>query len=78
MGASTPKTENGKKGNRKMAGSNDDKGYMRGAKGIDGTKGSDYVKWGKPEGVCKVTGSDGGPHTRSVSELMSQVKGKGK
>ena len=61
-----------------MAGSNDDKGYERGAMGISGRRGEDFVKWGKPEGVCKVTGSDGGPRTRSVSELMSQVKGKGK
>ncbi len=53
---------------------NDDKGYERGARGIDGKKGEDYVNWGKTEGVCKVEGSDGGPKSSGFS--VSRAKGK--
>ncbi len=56
---------------------NDDKGYVRGARGIDGNDGSDFVKWGKPEGVCKVTGSDGGPEgSKGNSAMLASAKGK--
>ncbi len=55
----------------------DDKGYERGAKGIDGQDGKNFVSWGKPEGICKVSGSDGGPSTdRSGSEMIRSAKGK--
>ncbi len=56
---------------------NDDKGYERGARGIDGKKGENYVNWGKAEGVCKVSGSDGGPSgQKSASARQSDAKGK--
>lgn len=59
----------------------DDKGYKRGAKGIDGNDGEGFVSWGKAEGVCKVTGSDGGDGAgsgASCGKLLSSAKGKGK
>jgi len=55
----------------------DDKGYEKGARGIDGRKGEDFVRWGKAEGVGKVTGDDGGPKgSKSASELQRSAKGK--
>ena len=56
---------------------NDDKGYIRGARGIDDNDGSDFVHWGKPEGICKVMASDGGNlPTRSPDALIKSAKGK--
>ncbi len=55
---------------------NDEYGYKRGAKSISGDDGGAHVKWGKPEGVCKVTGSDGGPDTKSWSTLQKEAKGQ--
>lgn len=58
---------------------NDDKGYERGAKGICGRDGENFVSWGRVEGVCKVMGSDGGSVVgagRSANQLISSAKGK--
>jgi hypothetical protein len=56
---------------------NDDKGYERGARGIDGRDGENFVSWGKAEGICKVTGSDGGPSgSKSAGEFQRSAKGK--
>ncbi len=56
----------------------DSKGYMRGAKGIDGNKGSDFVNWGGTSWPhMKVLGSDGGPKgSKGNGELQSSAKGK--
>ncbi len=58
---------------------NDDKGYERGARGIDGNDGSNFVSWGKPEGICKVTGDDGGDAcgaNKGAGALLKSAKGK--
>ncbi len=58
---------------------NDDKGYERGARGICGRDGENFVSWGKPEGVCKVTGSDGGAAAganKAIGAIQSSANGK--
>lgn len=56
---------------------NDDKGYERGARGIDGTDGESFVKWGSVSNAGKVTGTDGGPSgSKSAGELQRSAKGK--
>ncbi len=58
---------------------NDDKGYKRGARGIDGNKGEDYVRWGGVENAGKVTGDDGGAccgQGKSAGAMQKSAKGK--
>ncbi len=58
---------------------NDDKGYVRGARGIDGNDGSDYVNWGGVDNAGKVTGSDGGSAcgaNKGAGARQSSAKGK--
>ncbi len=64
--------------------SGDATGYKRGARGIDGNDGEDFVKGRFPDGgsklaVGKVSGEDGGDccgAKRSNSALMASAKGK--
>ncbi len=62
---------------------NDDKGYERGARGIDGKHGEQFHTARFPSGgsalaVGKVTGDSGGPSTySSPSKLLARAKGKG-
>lgn len=55
----------------------DDKGYVRGARGIDGNDGSDFAKWGPVSNAGKVTGDDGGPSgVKSADEMAKSAVGK--
>ncbi len=63
-----------------MAKHNDDKGYERGARGIDGRHGEKFHTARFPSGgsappAGKVTGDSGGPST--YSNLQARAKGKG-
>ncbi len=59
---------------------NDDKGYERGAKGIDGRDGEGFVSWGARENAGKVTGDDHGTDhlktSKSASARRNSAKGK--
>lgn len=60
---------------------NDDKGYERGARGIDGRDGESFVKPRSPlsgpgPGVAKVNGNDGGPDSKGLGAAQSSAKGK--
>lgn len=60
---------------------NDDKGYERGARGIDGRDGENFVKPRYPSAGAsvpagRVSGSDGGPDTKGRSALLASAKGK--
>ena len=59
---------------------NDDKGYERGARGIDGKHGEGFVKWGSVENAGKVTGDDAGTsHVKSTASPGARQKSaKGK
>ncbi len=59
---------------------NDDKGYERGARGIDGRDGEGFVKWGSVDNAGKVSGDDHGTDhlktTKSASARQASAKGK--
>ncbi len=59
---------------------NDDKGYERGARGIDGRDGEGFVKWGSVDNAGKVTGSDTGTDhltgQKGVAARQNSAKGK--